>query len=376
MRVAFYQGTFQDEQDGTVRTMSRMVPAMRDAGIEHLVFTPLPPREGTPLSSVPVQCVRGYAFPAYPDYAVALPNRRGMWRALDTYAPDLVQVGTPDLGGRCLLKWALDRGVPAVGAYHTHFPTYLRYYRLPFLEGGLWRYFRWMYNNCAATLVPTKPIAAELREHGIKRLRFWPRGVDTVRFNPALRSGAFRARARVPAGGVLFAYAGRLVQEKNVHLVADAWRMVRRAVPSARLVWIGDGPERDHLRKKAPDALFPGYLLHEELSAAYASADVLVFCSVTETFGNVILEGMASGLPAIGIEAGGVGGVIQEGRTGLKISKEDPRQLAALMIRLAKDHGERARLAANALRHARSQSWDAVFARQFRVYEDVLRKRR
>lgn len=371
LRVAFYQGVFQPNKDGTMTTMTRMVDAMRAARIDHLVFTPLPPKPGE--MNVPVVALPKIAFPAYTDYAVALPGRRAMWARLDRYRPHLVQIGTPDLGGLCLLRWALARGIPAVGAYHTHFPTYLRYYRVGLLEPLLWRYFHWFYNRCARTLVPSKAVADELEAHGIERLVPWPRGVDTARFNPAHRRADFRRAAGVRDDGeVLFAYAGRLVSEKNAALVAQAFRLVRKRHANARLVWIGDGPERARLERLTPEAHFPGYLTGEALSTAYASADVLVFCSVTETFGNVVLEGMASGLPAIGVRRGGIGAAIDHGRTGLLAEEADPREVARLMCHMIERPDERRRMAAEALAHAARMSWDAVFQGQFSTWDDVL----
>ena len=374
MKVAFYQGTFQPGQDGTMTTMSRMVDALFAANIDHMVFTPLPPAPGAGVRT-PVVPMRKVAFPAYKDYAVALPNRRAVWDELDRYGPDLVQLGTPDLGGRCVLKWALARGVPAIGAYHTHFPTYLRYYKVGFLEGKLWEYFRWFYGSCARVLVPTVPIMEELRAHGIERMELWPRGVDCERFSPRHRSEALRREAGVPDRGVLFAYAGRLVSEKNVEPVARAWASIRDTCPKARFMWIGDGPKREVVRKIAPDAYFPGYVLGEELAAAYASADVLVFCSVTETFGNVVLEGMASGLPAVTVAGTGPGAVVRHGETGLNVPAAEPEHIAAAMKRLYEEDGVRRALSANALAHARKQTWAAVFERQFAVYREVLDKR-
>lgn len=196
-RIAFYQGVFRPHFDGTMTTMTRVVAALKSRGISHLVLTPIPP---TPEDncSTPVVPVRSVAFPPYPRYRVALPSRRAVWQALDRFAPDLVQIGTPDLGGKCVLSWARSRGVPAVGGYHTHFPTYLRYYRLGALEPLLWKDFRAVYNACALTLVPTRAIGEDLRAHGIRRLALWPRGVDTNRFSPDRRCENVRRRFAAP----------------------------------------------------------------------------------------------------------------------------------------------------------------------------------
>lgn len=374
LKVAFYQGVFRPHHDGTMTVMSRMVEAMTRARIDHLVFTPLPPTPENPMDT-PVVPVRAFAFPAYKDYAVAVPQRDRVWKRLDEYAPNLVQLGTPDLGGRCVLQWAQARGVPAVGAYHTHFPTYLRYYKLPFAERTLWRYFRWFYNSCARTLVPSPPIMQELRREGIDRLVLWPRGVDAAAFNPTHRDEDFRRKLGVPEDGVVFAYVGRFVSEKNVEAVAEAWAAVRERCPRARFLWIGDGPRRELIRKLTPDAHFTGYITGAELSRAYASADALVFCSRTETFGNVILEAMASGLAVVTLAGTALAHHVDAARGGIAVASATAAEIGAAMVQLHDDAELRRTLAANALAYAKTQTWEAIFRDQFAVYVEVLGER-
>ncbi|MDX2177512.1 MAG: glycosyltransferase family 1 protein [Candidatus Sumerlaeia bacterium] len=374
MRLAIYHGTFQPGQDGTMTTLMRQHDRFWAEGVEQLVLTPLPPKPGAGVRSE-IFPLPKIAFPAYTDYAVALPRRAPVWRKLDAWRPDLVQIGTPDLGGRCVLRWARARGVPVVGAYHTHFPTYLRYYGAGFLEGWLWRDFAKFYNQCDAVLVPTKPIEAELAAHGIGKLVPWPRGVDRERFHPGRRSEELRRRAGVPEGGVLVAYAGRLVSEKNVELVAEAWAGIRERFPAARLMWLGDGPRRGWLERRTPDAFFPGYLHGEDLWSAYASADVLVFCSVTETFGNVVLEGMASGLPAVGVAGTSIAALIEASGAGLVAERAEPGPVAARLAELLGDAALRTAMRERALAFAAEQSWDAVLGAQLELYRRLMAER-
>ncbi len=369
--LAIYHGTFKPAQDGTMTTLSKMVAAFENAGWRIVVLTPDPPAENCPPN---VHKVRSVRFPFYTAYAVALPSRKKVWARLDEINPDIVQIGTPDLGGKCVLKWALDRKIPVVGAYHTHFPTYLRYYKIGFLEGYLWREFRWFYNHCEYTMVPTHRVAAELEENGIQRTVEWSRGVNTALYNPERRKESVRKKYGAGPEDVLFAYAGRLVAEKNVMLVARAWQYVRKHCPHARLLWIGKGPMQPKLEKLTPEAAFPGYLLEEELAEAYAAADVIVFPSVTEGFGNVVQEGMACGVPAIGIDRGGVGELIGKNERGLAAQSENPKELASLMIRLYRNPKLRRRLAKRALKFAQSRKWEDVFNRQIALYDEILRK--
>lgn len=370
-RIAFYQGVFRANFDGTMTTMSRVVEGLARRGVEQLVLTPVPPTDGEEWP-VRVDPVRSVPFPFYPRYRIALPRRREVWRALDEFAPDVVQVGTPDLGGRCVLRWALDRGVPAVGGYHTHFPTYLRHYRAGFLEGHVWRQFREFYNACACTLVPSRRIRADLEAHGIERLVSWERGVDLGKFSPRWRDAEVRRRYGTDEKDVLFAYAGRFVSEKNVDQVARAFAALRESCPRARFLFIGEGPREAAIRALLPEASFPGYIAQEELSRAYAAADVFCFASDTETYGNVVLEAMASGLPVVTAAGTALGDRVEEADAGIAVERAEPELLAAALKRLYDDMALRARHAENALAWAAEKSWDAMLEANFQVYEDVL----
>ena len=373
-RMAFYQGVFRANFDGTMTTMSRVVEGLAARGVEQLVLTPLPPapEEESPTRVVPV---RSLPFPFYPRYRVALPPRRKVWRLLDEFEPDLVQIGTPDLGGWCVLDWARARGVPAVGGYHTHFPSYLRYYRLGFMEGCIWRRFRSFYNACARTLVPARAIMRELEEHGIERLVLWDRGVDVESFSPRRRDPELRRQFGAEEEDVLFAYAGRFVAEKNVEPVARAFAMVRERCPRARFVFIGDGPREAAVRRILPGAAFPGYLTGRELHRACAAADVFCFASDTEAFGNVVLEAMASGLAVVTLAGTAMGDRVGEAGAGLTVPRAEPELLAAALERLYGDPENRRRCAENAVAYARRKNWTIVLEEHFRVYEEVLAER-
>ena len=371
MRVALYQGTARFGQDGTTRTLEQMLAAMERAGINYRVFTPDPPDHSDADLDRFVR-LPGIRLPFYRDYALALPGRRRFFQALDQFAPDLVQIGVPDVAGFLLLKWARKRGVPAIGAYHTHFPAYLRHYGFgPLLALG-WHLARRFYGACAATLVPSAVIARELAAHGIPRLHPWPRGVDCLRFSPGHRSEELRRRCGAGGNDILFAYVGRLAAEKNVELLARAWPILKARVPGARLLWVGAGPLRSRLERWTPEATFTGRLGGQALTSAFASGDALVFPSQTDTFGNVVLEAMASGLPVIGLQATAATACVRDRDNGRLVQPATPDALADAMAELAQDQPARAAMARAALRFARTQSWQSVFDRQFSVYRDVL----
>jgi phosphatidylinositol alpha 1,6-mannosyltransferase len=378
MKIALYQASARPGQDGTTTTLGQMLTAMDRARIGYKVFTPDPPVESATTSERARRYVRvpSLRLPFYRDYGLALPRRRAFWGALADYAPDLVHIGTPDAAGLSMLRWSRRHDVPAIGAYHTHFPAYLEHYRLAFMFRALWRYLRWFYGACAATLVPTPVIAAELAARGIARLRDWPRGVDPARFAPRYRSDELRRSWGVAPDDCLFACIGRLANEKNVSLLAAAWTEVRARCPQARLLWVGDGPWRERLERLTPDATFTGRLGGDALATAYASADALVFPSRTDTFGNVVLEAQASGLPVVGLDGTAVTANVRHRETGLLLERAEPSCLADAMLELAASRDERARMGEAALHHARRRTWQAVFDGQFEVYRDVLASRR
>jgi glycosyltransferase involved in cell wall biosynthesis len=291
---------------------------------------------------------------------------------LTDFQPDLFHIATPDLLGLAALWTARKWKTPVVASYHTHFASYLDYYRLGILEGAIWSYMRWFYRQCLHVYVPTKSMEAVLRSHGIDgNLRLWPRGVDSMLFNPAKRSNAWRAQRGIADSEIVVAFVSRLVAEKGLNVVVDVMRGLSDRHAAYRALIVGDGPERKNIESSMPNAIFEGHLTGEELATAYASSDVFLFPSETETFGNVTLEALSSGLPAVVANATGSNALVQDSVNGFLV---EPRNQAAFLERvhqLVKDGELRRRMGTAARISAESYDWSAVLDQIAGYYEEI-----
>jgi glycosyltransferase involved in cell wall biosynthesis len=278
-----------------------------------------------------------------------------VWRELDAFRPDLIHLAGPAVLGVSGLRYARARRLPVIASYHTHLPSYAPRYRLASLEETLWRLLRRIHNACGATLCPSRATLDLLQVRGFQRLRLWSRGVDGTLFTPERRSATFRLACCAGETTPLLLYVGRLAREKRIEDLAP----VLRALPGAALAIVGDGPERQALERAFAGlpVTFTGWLRGEELAAAYASADVFVFPSDSETFGNVVLEAMASGLPVVAPAAGGVLDSVVPDETGLLYAPGDRLALIAQTRRYVEDAALRRAHSAAGLESARRRTW-------------------
>ena len=254
----------------------------------------------------------------------------------------------------------LAAGTPLVATFHTHFVSYFRYYGFGLLERLGWRLLERFYRPCALVFTPSQAIADELEGHGIGPVRIWSRGVETDRFSPACRDAGLRSAAGADEEAPLVLMVSRLVKEKDLLDLPPMSRALRDRGIDHRLVLVGDGPLRDELVAALPDAHFVGYQEGESLSRWYASADVFVFPSTTETFGNVVQESLASGVPAVVVDRGGPRTVLEPGVSGLVARSNDPGDLADKVGRLLRDRELRGRMSRAAREQMLGRSWPRV----------------
>lgn len=369
MRIALISETFLPNVNGVVTTLCRLLEHLRDHGHEALLLAP----EGAPASYAGAAIVpmRGVPLPAYPELRLT-PPQPGVTAVLRRFRPDVVHLaGTVALGvaGR---HAARQLGAPLLGAYHTDFPAYTAHYGFGYLRELMYGYLRWVHNSCALTLCPSTATIADLRAHGFRRLRLWGRGVDTARFHPARRSAAWRASVGAQPDERLLLYVGRLAPEKRLDLLAEALPQL----PGTRLVFVGDGPARPALERHlagAP-AHFAGYLRGDELATAYASADLFVFPSDTETFGQVIQEAMASGLPVVAARAGGATDLVRPGVTGALFAPGDAADLRQRVATLLDSPATGAAMGAQGRAAAERRSWPRVMDQLLVHYRQAARR--
>lgn len=371
MRITFFTETFLPKMDGIVTTLCQTIRQLRELGHEVLIFAPeggLAEYEGFPIVGM-----KSRAFPLYPELRLALP-RASMRQILTAFRPDILHVADPALLGIAGLYYGggQDGGalrLPLVVAYHTDLPKYLRYYRLGFLETSVWKILRTRHNRATLNLATSEVMVSQLREHGIAPVSLWPGAVDAGLFRPCRKSPAMRDRLTEgnPASPLLL-YVGRLSAEKNL----ESLRSLLEALPQARLALVGGGPHRSKLEKHFAGlpVHFAGFLYKEELAAAYASSDLFVMPSRTETLGLVVLEAMASGLPVVAARAGGIPEMIDDGVTGYLVETEAEaiERVRALLGSQAdrESMGQRARAAAS------SRSWRNATLQLVGQYEKAI----
>jgi phosphatidylinositol alpha 1,6-mannosyltransferase len=371
MRIAFFTESLLPLVDGVSHTLSHLFKALEWEGIDFRIYAPFVP--GTDVSwHQRVRPVRFVTFPLHRSYRLSIPGGRAIAEDFDFFAPDIVHVVSPTPMAGWAQRRARRRGIPVVATFHTHFVSYFPYYGVAGLEPLGWRILRRFHNRCTVTYAPSPNIVDELTSHGVRNVRLWSRGVDTARFSPEARDESLRAQLGADERTPILLLVSRLVREKDLADLVAVDAELRRRGTRFRLVIVGDGPMRAELERSLPYAHFAGHRAGPELARWYASGDVFIFPSTTETFANVVQEALASGLPAVVVDRGGPQSVIEPGVSGLVARANDARHLADLAERLLSDADQRASWARPADGSALGRSWDVVNAGLVGDYRELI----
>ncbi|HET7526996.1 MAG TPA: glycosyltransferase family 1 protein [Burkholderiaceae bacterium] len=362
MRIAFVTETFPPEVNGVALTVERSVRHMRRAGHDVLLVRPRQSGEGGERSAA--QCLTaGMRIPMYPQLRVGLATSGSLRRCLGRFGADLVHVATQGPLGHAALAAASRLGLPVTSDFRTNFHVYCQHYGLGFARDWVVRYLRGFHNRAAATFVPCRLLRNELLAQGFERVEVLGRGVDSRLFSPQRRDDVLRLRWGAGRDNPVLLYVGRLASEKNVPLALEAFAAVRARVPQARMVVVGDGPQLDTLRASHPNVHFAGLQRGEALAAHYASADVFVFPSLSETFGNVTLEAMASGLCVVAFAAAAAGELVRHGRNGLLVPPGHRAAFVRTVCIAAHGRTDLGGLRQQARRTALASDWEPVLQR-------------
>lgn len=369
LRLALFTDTYAPQVNGVARTLERLVRAVEARGGAVRVETVEDPQSG---DDARVRRWPSSPFWAYPQLRMSAPPRPQLLQELRAWGPTLIHAATPfgvGLAGRAAAR---TLGVPLVTSYHTSFSEYLRHYKLSALDAVAWPFLRWFHNSGARTFVPSQMVKAQLGARGFRNVRVWSRGVDPSRFHPRFRSREMRAAMGATDDTMVVAYVGRLAPEKGIHVALQGLReVVDTHGTRVRVAIAGDGPDEARCREHAPDGTwFAGALHGEQLSAFYASADILVFPSTTETFGNVVLEAMASGVPIVAPDTGATL-ELANAHTAALFAAGNAASLAESVRALIANPTRRHRIRAAALAHASIRRWDAVWDALIGEYLDL-----
>jgi glycosyltransferase involved in cell wall biosynthesis len=351
-RVTIFTETFLPRVDGIVNTLKWSLRGLLDSGWEPMVVAPTGNTQALP--GVKVIGAPSIVFPPYPEVRLGYPTPE-VCRKIDAFHPDVIHLAGPVTNGFGGLKYAQARQLPVVSSYHTALPEYARLYGLGLIEEWAWTRLRNIHNSTAVTLCPSRRTIVDLSARGFQGLELWARGVDAGLFTPDARSASVRARLGADTHDILVMYVGRLAREKKLDRLAEALRRVN----GLRAALVGDGPDRTRLEAVFNDlpATFPGMLHGTDLAAAYAAADIFAFPSDTDTFGNVVLEAMACGVPVVAAAVGGQVDLVTHDRTGLLFDPTDIGQFAAHLERYRDSPALRQRHATAGLRAARERDW-------------------
>jgi glycosyltransferase involved in cell wall biosynthesis len=362
LRIAMVTETYPPEINGVAMTVGRLVEGLQ---LRNHQIQLIRPRQHAgdlpqPTATLSEHLQRGVALPRYQGLKMGLPAKAALTRLWTLQRPDVVQIATEGPLGWSALGAAKTLRLPVASDFHTNFHSYSSHYGLGLLRRAIVAYLRKFHNKADVTLVPTAGIRRELLGYGYANLEVIGRGVDTRLFHPGRREDALRARWGAGPAETVALYVGRLAAEKNLALVFDAYDAMRAAHPATRLVLVGDGPERTIWETRRPDAVFCGTQVGEALAAHYASADVFLFPSLTETWGNVTIEAMASGLAVVAYDCAAAEEVIRHGENGVKAPPGEEATFVAAAASLAADADARRRLGRSATARAAQLSWDAI----------------
>jgi glycosyltransferase involved in cell wall biosynthesis len=368
LRVALFTETFLPETNGVVTRLKHTVEELVRAGDEVLVFTP----SGGPKSyaGARIHGVAGVPFPPYPQIHLCPPHLK-VARTLGWFDPDLIHAVNPFVLGTGGIIYARRLKVPLITSYHTNLAAYTHFYGLGFFEGATRWWTRTLHNRAALTLCTSGTTRDYLHREGITRVRLWPRGVDARHFRPDRASKEWRNRL---SGGrpeeKILLYVGRLAREKSIGQL----KAVLRGIPGTRLAIVGDGPARKALERefRGMQTIFTGFLGGDDLANAYASADLFVFPSTTETLGIAMIEALSSGLPVVAARSGGAHEVVLKGENGLLYEPGSDGELVATIRRTLGDGALRAALGRRARASAEKLGWEASTAALRGYYEEIL----
>ena len=370
MRACIVTETYWPDVNGVAMTLRRLVNGLTEKGHQvDLVCTRESQREPAHISNLTLfREVRGVPLPGYNEVKMGLPAGGQLQKLWRSARPDVVYVATEGPLGWSAARLANKLGIPVTSGFHTNFHTYSAAYKMPFLNKPISRYLVAMHNLTRCTVVPTADQRDQLLEMGIHNVAVMGRGVDTQQFTPKRRSAELRASWGAGPLDPVMIYVGRIAEEKNLALTMQVFSILKSELPGLKFVMIGDGPSLPRLRKEYPEVIYAGRRVGDELGAYYASGDFFPFTSLTETFGNVILEAMASGLGVVGFDYAATRLHVRHGDNGMKAPVGDDKAFIAATRELMLGEGLLEGLRCRAHAYAQSHGWSSVV----QVFEEIL----
>ncbi|WP_347549203.1 glycosyltransferase family 1 protein [Pseudalkalibacillus hwajinpoensis] len=372
MKLALFTDTYFPQVNGVSRTLGRLTTYMDRQHVDYMLFAP-DCQSDEDLFSSNIHRFTSMGFFLYPECRIALPKLTTIRKQLQGFNPDLLHIATPFNIGMSGVHYGKKLDIPMVASYHTNFDDYLKHYYLEWLSPFVWKYLMWFHQPFSSIFVPSIDTKKRLTHKGFDNLKLWRRGVDCDHYTPARKNASIRDHYNIKERYILL-FVSRLAPEKNLETLQKImWALPEEIKRQTRWLVVGDGPAMPQFKENLPgNVTFTGYRQGSELAELYATADLFVFPSATETFGNVALEALASGTPVIAARAGGLTDVVAGERNGIFCSPYKENDYTAAITRLLLDETERKMMGYEGRRYALTQSWDATFGRLIEDYETTI----
>jgi phosphatidylinositol alpha 1,6-mannosyltransferase len=375
LRIALFSGNYNMTVDGANKALNRLVGYLLREGAQVRVYSPTVEKPDFEPTGDLVS-VMSMPIPGRSEYRLPLHLSGAVRRDMESFAPNIVHISSPDRVSRQAAAWARKRNLPVIASVHTRFETYFRYYNLSFIEPLMVAWLRKLYRRCDGLIAPSESFAQVLRQQRMNYdIDIWTRGVDKITMNPARRDMRWRQELGIADDVPVIGFLGRLVMEKGLDVFADTIdQLNRRKVPHEVIV-IGEGPAGAWFRSRLPGAKFVGFKAGYDLAQSLASCDMLLNPSVTETFGNVTLEAMACGVPVVAARATGSSSIVKHGVTGFLVEPGSITNFADRLQSYCGDTGLRTVHGAAALSEAQKYDWDAINSVVVETYIRMIRQR-
>lgn len=362
LHVAVISETFAPDINGVATTLRHLCDGLRQRGHRLEIVRPRQADERGQRGNDDLLLVRPWPLPGYPGLQLGLVSLHKLLRRWKRQRPDVLYIATEGPLGLTALRAARRLGIPVISGYHTDFPRYCEHYGLGLFGRLVGQYLRWFHNRSHATLTTSASQRVELERRGFERVDVLLHGVDGQQFNPARRSEELRAGWGLGGDDLAVLHVGRLAAEKNLQLLGPCFQRLQAAYPQRRLrlVVVGDGPQRAALEQSLPEAVFCGVQLGEQLGRHYASGDLFLFPSLSDTFGNVVIEAQASGLAVVAYDQAAAAQHIRHGHNGAVATPGEETAFCEAALWLLEDEERLRRVRLNARQHAGRQSWAGI----------------
>ena len=374
IKISVVTETYPPDVNGVAHTLSKIVDGLVDRGHAITLIRPRHSKDETPHQNQGFQekLVKGLPIPFYKHLKMGLPSKRELIRLWSFDRPDIVHIATEGPLGWSALQAAKKLRLPVSTDFRTNFHAYSTHYKIGWLSSAILAYLKKFHNSASLTLVPTRQLQNELSGYGFINLKIIPRGIDTHQFNPRKRNLELRKAWGANEATKVLIYVGRLAAEKNLATIFDAYHSAKRIEPNTKLVLVGDGPLRDELMAEHPEVIFSGFQKGRELAEHYASGDIFLFASQTETFGNVTLEAMASGLAVVAYPLAAAAELIQSGHNGMLAMDQGGLYFEMAVQALMNQPMLVEKIKLNAANVGENYSWESILNQTESSFLDII----